>query len=288
MVGGTMSDLAVQHVADFSILQRLRSIGNQQLWLAEPPDRLGVRVPGGGPARVTIKTIEHPSSEADFRRVVNQLQRYAAIPNPHLVPVYEVGRQDSLLYVAYAYVSPTGLAEHEPTRTRIDVLKAVAMAATGAHALHEAGLAHRAIQPDRIHPMDGGGLLGHIGLTQLLNPGMTIAHEERAEAMEYMAPELIQGRPASRASDIWALATTLHRALTGQPLYPHMPANSPLAAIRHILTSRPRLGDALRNGELKIIDAATSFDPSDRPATAAELAQALLDEAARQSRQANQ
>jgi serine/threonine protein kinase len=102
-------------------------------------------------------------------------------------------------------------------------------------------------------------------------------------AIEYLSPEVIQGRPASRASDIWALGATLHRVLTGVSIYPELPTHSLVEALRFLLNERPVMGDALRNGERRIIETVVATDPADRPATAADLATSISDEAERQA-----
>ena len=196
--------------------------------------------------------------------------------------LYDVGQQGGILYMAGEYMEGGSLAQPARPFSRVDVLKAMADASFGAHALHEVGIAHRSIRPGNILIGPSGAKLGDVGLSQLLSPGQTITGASRVSTIEYLPPELIQGQHASRASDIWAVGATMHKVLTGQPLYPDLPTDSLVSALRYILNERPTMGDALRNGERHIIEATVAVDPADRPATADALAEAIANEAKRQ------
>lgn len=52
----------------------------------------------------------------------------------------------------------------------------------------------------------------------------------------YLAPERINGRPATAAADMWALGVTLYTAVTGRSPFQRDDTQATLAAI---LTSRP-------------------------------------------------
>ena len=278
----------MQQIADYEIVQPLGEGIQGQFWLARTPARLDLDHPV-----VALKTISHAARDEDFARLSDYLRLYASIDSGHLVRLYDVGQQGDLLYMAAEYLEGGSLAQPARPLSRIDVLRYIAEATLGAHALHEVGIAHRSIRPGNILMGGPGGdgndvgkaKLGDLGLSQILSPGQTITGAAKVSAIEYLSPELIQGQEASRASDIWAIGTTLHKALTGQPLYPTLPTDSLISALRHILNERPILGDALRNGERRIIDATMAADPAERPATAEEVAHQILDEADRQAKQ---
>jgi serine/threonine protein kinase len=278
----------MQRIADYRIKGSLGDGGLRNVWLAATPSRLGIDEP-----EVVLRLIRHIASDDDFARLVDHLRHYASIRSPHLVPVYDVGQQGDLLYVVSRYHQAGSLAQPARALSRVELLRSVGLAARGAHDLHERGLAHRAIQPSKVLLVDeadrlgrdGEARLGDVGLDQILSPGLTVAGSSPVEAIEHLAPELIQGRPASRGSDIWALGVTLHRVLTGASLHPDLPEDSLTGALRHLLNERPILGDALRATELKIIESAVALDPAERPATAAELAEDIFAEADRQAKQ---
>ncbi|MGI9595254.1 MAG: serine/threonine-protein kinase [Acidimicrobiales bacterium] len=269
----------MQQIADYEIIQQLGEGSQGQFWLARTPARLEIDEP-----TVALKTVHHAASDEDFARLTSHLKVYASIDSAHLVKLYDLGQQGDLIYMAGEFLEGGSLAQPARPLSRIDVLQSLGEASLGAHALHEVGIPHRSIRPGNILMSQVGAKLGDVGLSQLLSPGQTITGASKVSAIEYLPPELIQGQQASRASDIWATGATLHKALTGQPLYPNLPTDSLVAALRHILNERPTLGDALRNGERHIIEATVAADPADRPVTAAEVAEQIFDEAKRQGK----
>lgn len=219
--------------------------------------------------------------------MANELRVYAAVSSPCLVPIYDAGHQDGRLFYATSYFADGSLGSPARPMDRIEVVGAVADAAIGAHALHEAGIAHRDIKPDNLmidrtrgtggHSSDSGlrAQLGDLGLAQIINPGQTVTGIGPVGTIEYLAPELVQGQVASRASDIWALGVTLHRALSGRSMYQALPVESLLEALRYVLTTRPSLDSSLDPPMASIIGRCLDEDPSARYQTARDLAEAL-------------
>ena len=257
-------------IADYEFIRLLGEGNHGSFWLARCPERLGLDVD-----QVAVKTLAHNANDADFDRLSAELQLYAAIPCPELVPLYDVGQQGATLYFAGRYFPDGSLAQPARPFTRASVLAALADAATAAHALHEAGMAHRAIKPGNILIDGSRAKLGDIGLTQVLKPGQTVTGLDHIGSIEYLAPELIQGQNASRATDIWALGATMHKVLTGRPIYPNLPDGGLLQALRYLLSEQPTLNETLRDDERALIERTLSADPVERPSTAREFGDAV-------------
>jgi serine/threonine protein kinase len=93
--------------------------------------------------------------------------------------------------------------------------------------------------------------------------------------LEYTDPSILVGAEASRATDIWSLAASLHFALTGRSVYSDVPASDPLLLMRAIVSSKPTLADDLDPGARALIERCFDEDLSVRPSTAAEFADEL-------------
>jgi eukaryotic-like serine/threonine-protein kinase len=258
----------VRGIADYRFVRMLGEGNHGRFWLAPPPARLGLSVD-----YVAVKTLSQHASDDDFRRMANELRLYAAVDSPFLVKVLDAGQQDGLLFYACEYVPGSSLAETGASPT--SVVNAVACAARAAHGLHEVGVAHRDIKPENIFLTPEGGKLGDLGLAQALNRGLTVTGVGPIGAVEYLAPEMIRGSSGSRASDIWSLGATLHRALTGESLYPGLPTDDVLASLRHLLATEPAISDGVPEMVRPAMEACIQPDPADRPATALELAEML-------------
>lgn len=269
--------MPMKSIADYQFVRLLGEGNHGSFWLARPPQRL--QLPD---EYVAVKTLAHRATDADFARMANELKLYASVPSQHLVRLYDAGQQDGVLYYAGEYFPDGSLAAPSRPLARSEVLRNLADAARAAHDLHQIGVAHRDIKPANILLGADGGKLGDLGLAQILNPGQTVTGIGPVGTIEFLAPEVVRGQEASRGTDIWALGASMHRALTGRSIFPAIPDETLLDALRHVLNEQPTLAGPLSAEETRIIRSALEAEPTDRPGTALELAEAVQAEADRQ------
>jgi hypothetical protein len=147
--------------------------------------------------------------------------------------------------------------------------------------VHAAGLAHGDVKPENVLFAPGGARLLDFGLAAPLD-GPAPAREQGAFAgtAEYMSPEQVAGRPPDARSDAYAAGAVLYEMLTARP-----PFVGPAAEVRLAhLDRRPRPPSELAPvpPDLEaIVLRCLAKDPADRFASAAELARALREVAAR-------
>jgi serine/threonine-protein kinase len=200
--------------------------------------------------------------------------------------MYDVGTEAGTVFYAMRHEPAGSLSVPARELSRREQLRAVATAARGAHEMHEAGLAHRGIGPTNVLLGPAGAVLAEPAVGHLLTHGHTLTGlgaGARAGRLEFVAPELMRGRPAGRASDIWSLGVTLHLLLTGHGLFPALVSADPFTAVRIYLRSRPEPGEDLTDGERAVIVRALHPYPADRYRTAVDLADAV-EELARRPR----
>lgn len=257
-------------IADYRFIRVLGAGNHGVFYLAGRPERLRVET-----EFVAVKVLSGANSQDTFRRATRELAAFAAVRSPYLVTLYDAGQQGDDLYYSMEYLPAGSLADPAEPLGPNAKLAAVADAARAAHALHEAGIAHNDIKPGNVMLHEGGAKLSDLGLSQLLTPGLTITGLGTASSVEFLDPALIRGELPSRATDMFALGATLHRALTGEGLYGTLPENDTVVAMRRVLTRPPVVADGLPAGVGEIIASAINEDPAARPPTALVLAERI-------------
>jgi serine/threonine protein kinase len=260
----------VDRIADYQFIRSLGDGNHGQFYLAKKPSRLPVDV-----EHVAVKVLGANGTGDAFRRMTKELKLFAAVRSPYLVTLYDAGQEGNLFYYSMEYFPLGSLASPAVALNRGDVLRAVAHAARAAHALHESGVAHRDIKPSNIMLHEHGAKLSDLGLAQVLSPGMTVTGMGMIGSVEYMDPGTMKGDRPSRASDIWSLGVTLHRALTGHGVYGDLPEGDPLLILRRVLNTKPVLSPGLETVEIDLFNACLDPDPAQRPPTAEAVAEQL-------------
>ena len=255
------------HIGDYEIVEAVGKGLHGEVWVAVPPARLGL-----GVDRVALKVHERPVTATEYERVVAELTVAASTASPHLGKVHDAARWGDRLVVAMEYLPLGSLAG--ASLDRAELVRAVADAARGAHALHEVGIAHREIKPSNVLRTAAGAKLCDIGLGHVLSPGQTVTGAGIG-AMEFMEPGLIRGDGAARASDIWALGAMLHQLLSGRSVFGNLPTGNQLAVLRHVMIATPTIVEELPDAWKAVLGRCLAMDRADRYPTALALAEAL-------------
>jgi serine/threonine protein kinase len=235
---------------------------------------------------VALKLLKLELSDDDvFKQRFKQEARAAAeVENEHLVPILEASEADGRDYLAVAYVEGATLEAVLTERGPLPADAAARVAsgiAEGLDALHAAGIVHRDIKSSNIIiDTEGTALLTDFGLakgrayTVLTRPGQVMG------TLDYLAPELIKGRPAEPASDVYALGCTVFETVTGRTPF----ADKTLfqVGLAHLEEPPPDpsvLQPSLSPDFSRAVLTALAKEPADRPSPASAYA-AMLREAA--------
>ncbi|HMK10269.1 MAG TPA: protein kinase [Acidimicrobiales bacterium] len=255
---------------DYLLVRRLGEGAHGRSYLAEPPLRLGV-----SDEYVVLKVLHRDVTEDEFARATAHLTSIASVLSPYLARPLDVLRVDRSMGIVTEHVAGGSLDAPSRPIGRRDVMQAVADAALGAHALHEAGIAHANITPSNILLGTRCAKLADASLLAVLDPGRTTAGTRAGDSVDLTDPALLLGAEPSRASDVWSLGATLHRMLTGQSLFGVVPDVGETEALRHVIVAPARLGPSLSPAEARVIADCVSDDPVERPLTAEALASRL-------------
>jgi serine/threonine protein kinase len=216
-----------------------------------------------------------------FQHRFNQEARAAAeVHNEHLVPIFEASEVDGLHYLAVAYLPGGSLADRlaaDGTLPAAAAAQVISDVARGLDALHGAGIVHRDVKPGNVlFDAEGTAMLTDFGLakgrayTVLTQPGQVIG------TLDYLAPELIRGEPATPSSDVYALGCVAYECVVGRaPFAEKTFFEIGLAHLEETPVDprekRPELPAALAAAILATLEK----DPSSRPAGAAAFADLL-------------
>ena len=246
-------------IADYEVVRFLGHANRGQLFLARPPQRLGL-----DDEHVVVKVMTGASAAA-FDHLVRELRLFTSVPSPYLATLFDAGEHDDVCFYSMAYY-PAGSLEHpcQPLAASVAV-RAVADAARGAHALHDAGVAHCDIRPATVLLHDGGGRLSDLGMARATEAGQSVSSMVDISSVSYVDPRLLLGEGPDRASDIYSLGATLHYALTGMGPFPPPSQSEPLLAVRRILGHPPRIDPDLPPLVARLLAACLNADVHSRP-----------------------
>ncbi|HLZ23207.1 MAG TPA: serine/threonine-protein kinase, partial [Ktedonobacterales bacterium] len=200
-------------LGSYELVRRLGEGGMAQVYLARDV-RLGREV---AVKVLDVRLAERPGFRERFLR---EARVAAALDHPNIVPLYDFGDTEHLLYLVMPYVSGGNLQD-VLRRAPLSSGEVVTYGSQMTDALdyaHKRGVVHRDVKPaNMLLHADGRLMLTDFGLAKILGPNSRPAvprgHPD-AGTPEYMAPEQIEGRTDER-SDIYALGVVLYLLLTG-------------------------------------------------------------------------
>ncbi len=170
---------------------------------------------------VALKTLLDVQSQAAKDLFYREWETQAGITHPNIAEIYDIGEMEvegqQCPYFVMPLLAGCTLADLiRASSERLTVERGVnliAQVARGLQAAHGRGLIHRDLKPCNIFVLDDDSV-------KIIDFG--IAHVEAKTqtsirgTLSYMAPELLQMKPASAASDIYALGVVAYETLTGR------------------------------------------------------------------------
>lgn len=163
------------------------------------------------------------ASEEEIQRFRSEAEAAAALTHPGIVPIYEVGMLDGLVYYTMAYINGQSLAEMVQAgpldpKEAARIVQKLCVAVDHAH---QAGVFHRDIKPANVLvDQSGQPILIDFGLAKMAHQdhGLTTTGQILGTPA-YMAPEHASGRSmeVTPMSDVYSLGALLHFLCAGQP-----------------------------------------------------------------------
>ncbi len=229
---------------------------------------------------VAVKVLLHNRDPQFASRFKREARLVAQLQHPNILPIYEYGEHDSMLYLVLRYVENGATldgmlgAPIEPVRA----LRLMSLLLGALDYAHARGIIHRDVKPANVlMSAPDWPLLADFGIAKftrddlrLTNTGLIIG------TAAYMSPEQATGEPLDPRSDVYSAGVVLYEMLTGRVPFDgtsamallhkhvHAPPPSPCSLV-------PGLPEAVEMAVLR----ALAKQPDERYQSAAEMAEAL-------------
>jgi eukaryotic-like serine/threonine-protein kinase len=262
--------------AGYRIERVLGAGGMGTVYLARDPD-----LPRSDALKVLSPEL---SRDPDFRaRFIREADVASSLDHPNIVSIYRRGEFEGQLWIAMQFVDgiDADAALRAGTMTPARAVHIIGEVGKALDYAHQRGVVHRDIKPANfllsgpIGP-DERVLLGDFGIARALDDvGLTGTGSVTA-TVAYAAPEVLAGHPFDGRADLYSLACTLFRLLTGRA--PFATANGSAAVMAaHLHAPPPKVTDAAPglSAQLdQVVAIAMAKDPAQRFTSARSLAEA--------------
>jgi serine/threonine-protein kinase len=225
---------------------------------------------------VAVRVLSDPGDPELAERFERELRSVARLQHPGIVPVYDHGRQNQLVYVVTQFVEEGGnldalldgpMAPATACELIGHVLGALAYA-------HDHGIVHRDLKPANIFMSSPTWpMLANFGIAALL------AHGSSGKVMgtpAYMAPEQAFGQAVDARADLYSAGILMYQLLTGRVPFEEDTPSATLMRQAYEPPPRPRAAVPDLPYEVEaIVLRALAKDPANRYPTATEMAGAV-------------
>ncbi|HET8670267.1 MAG TPA: serine/threonine-protein kinase, partial [Candidatus Saccharimonadales bacterium] len=264
----------------YNVLKKIGEGGMAVVYLAE-------QVNIGRSVALKVLHGQYARDPEFVKRFRQEAKLAASLSHPHVVQIYDFDQaEDGTLFFAMEYLAGRSLRALMQ-QGQLGLEKGVSLGvqmAEGFGVAHRAGVIHRDIKPenvmviaddDRIKLMDFG-----IARLREAGPGTRLTRTGIVMGTPmYMAPEQIQGGEVTEKTDIYSLGIVLYEMFTGVAPFK---APTPAAVLMKQLKEAPvplrKLRADVPASVQSIVARALEKEPSRRPATMGEIADALRKE----------
>jgi non-specific serine/threonine protein kinase len=243
----------------------------------------------GSSVALKVLAPELATNDAFRTRFLKESRVAASLNHPNVIPIYDMGSHEDLLFIAMRYVSGADLRavlKTHPVLAPDQALALISQAGRALDAAHRHGLVHRDVKPGNIliehgSDDDDDDEPDHVYLTDFgiskhaaSRSGLT-ATGEFMGTIDYIAPEQIRSQPTDGRADIYSLGCVLYECLTGRvPFAKDIDAAVIWAHVEEMPTLPSSLQPSLPPGIDQVMAKVLAKDPAGRYGTCREFVHA--------------
>jgi serine/threonine protein kinase len=258
--------------------------------------------------RVALKTLRPDNSQqsAALARLKREVHLARKVTHPNVCRIFDLYRHKSagseeIVVLSMEFLRGETLAERIKRQGRMGLLEALPLIRQMASALgaaHEAGIVHRDFKPSNVvlvdEPTGLRAVVTDFGLAfratapatehSLTDASWSSAHCDEGRQLygtpAYMAPEQLEGQPASTASDIYSFGLVIFEMVTGvRPFQGGTPISTAAKRLAAPPPSPRKFEPTLTPACESVILRCLEREPTNRFAKAQDVAKALAEEA---------
>ena len=228
------------------------------------------RVRATGEAVAIKVLLEEFAADADVvTRFLRERAALVGLNHRSLVRLRDLVVEGDILALVMQLVEGPDLKKYLAGRGRLEPDEAgllVAEVAEGMAVAHSAGIVHRDIKPANVllEQADGGlrPLLTDFGIARIADaPSVTRTHQVVGTPY-YLAPEVVAGKKATPAADVYAAGVMLYELITGHPVFRGPDA---VSVFRQHMNTVPERPAEIPQRLWPVIAAALVKEPEARP-----------------------
>ncbi len=232
---------------------------------------------------VAVKVLaRHDVDERTRRRFARECELMGALSwHPSIVVVYDNGiTVEGQPFITMEYLADGSLADRhrrDGGMAEADILRWGVQVCGALQTAHDADVLHRDLKPENVLlDVFGQAKLSDFGIAAITGANETTTGSASFTVV-HVAPEIINGLPATERSDVYSLGSTLYQLLTGRAAFRRQTDESVTATLLRVVQApvpdlRP---EGVSDGLAALVESMMAKDPDDRPASAIDVAEAL-------------